>query len=144
MSTALNKLLLVQREILIMLRRQKVPTQRITVSLKAIRHDCPDPLLHLQVLVQLEFVACEASAEGQPSTSLCRPAQVRWFLTDRGAVSKELLRLEQRFDNPPGYYGPWEEGESCLATLSSTFYFSSSHSLTFLISSCSHRGYVSG
>ena len=69
MSTVINELPQIQQEILIMLRRQKVSTQRITVSLKVAGHDwCPDPLPHLQALVELEFVTCEALAEGEPCT----------------------------------------------------------------------------
>ena len=72
-----------------MLRRQKVSIQRISVSLKAAGHDCPDPLPHLQALAELEFVTCEASAEGEP-----------WFLTNKGMVAAELLWFERKFDNP--------------------------------------------
>ena len=69
-----------------MLRRQKVSTRRITVSLKAAGHDCPDPLPHLQALAELEFVTCEASIEGN-----C------WFLTNKGMVAAELLWFERHF-----------------------------------------------
>jgi len=89
MSTAINELPPVQQEILVMLRRQKVPTQRITVSLKAAGHDCPDPLPHLQALVELEFVTHEALAEA-----------ARWFLTNKGMVAAELLWFERHFDDP--------------------------------------------
>ena len=89
MSTAINELPPVQQEILIMLRRQKVSTPRITVSLKAAGHDCPDPLSHLQALVELEFVTCEPSAEGE-----------HWFLTNKGMVAAELLWFERHFDDP--------------------------------------------
>ena len=89
MSTAINELPQIQQEILIILRRQKVSTQCITVSLKAAGHDCPDPLPHLQALVELEFVTCEASAEGE-----------QWLLTNKGMVAAELLWFERRFDDP--------------------------------------------
>jgi hypothetical protein len=88
-STAINELPQIQQEILIMLRRQKVSTQRITVSLKAAGHDCPDPLPHLQALAELEFVTSQALAEGQ-----------RWFLTNKGMVAADLLWFERRFDDP--------------------------------------------
>ena len=111
MSAVINELPQIEQEILIMLRRQKVSTQRITVSLKAAGHDCPDPLPSLQALVELEFVTCEASAEGEPCTWPCtcpvqrgqvqgRPGQVHWFLTNRGMVAAELLWFERRFDDP--------------------------------------------
>jgi hypothetical protein len=85
-STTINELPPVQQEILIMLRRQRVPIQHITVSLKAAGHDCPDPLPHLQALVELEFVTREALAEGD-----C------WFPTNKGKVAAELLWFERRF-----------------------------------------------
>ena len=72
-----------------MLRRQKVSTQRITVSLKAAGYDHPDPLPHLQALIELEFVACEAAAERK-----------QWFLTNSGMVAAELLWFERHFDDP--------------------------------------------
>jgi hypothetical protein len=88
-GTAINELPPIQQEILIMLRRQKVPTQRITVSLKATGHDCPDPLPHLQALVELEFVTYETSAQGE-----------HWFLTNKGMVAAELLWFERHFADP--------------------------------------------
>jgi len=88
-STTINELPPAQQEILIVLRRQKVPTQRITVSLKAAGHDCPDSLPHLQALAELEFVTYEASDEGG-----------HWFLTPKGMVAAELLWFDRRFDDP--------------------------------------------
>jgi len=72
-----------------MLRRQKVSTQRIVVSLKAAGHDCPDPLPHLQALAELEFVTYQTPAQGE-----------HWFLTDKGMVAAELLWFERHFGDP--------------------------------------------
>ena len=72
-----------------MLRRQKVSTQRVTVSLKAAGYDHPDPLPHLQALIELEFVTSEALADGD-----------RWFLTNKGMVAAELLWFERHFGDP--------------------------------------------
>jgi hypothetical protein len=86
MSTPINELPQLQREILIIMRRQKCSTKRIAISLKAEGLDCPEPLPHLQALVELEFVTCEASAE-----------EGFWSLTNKGRVAAELLWFDEKF-----------------------------------------------
>jgi hypothetical protein len=86
MSTPINELPQLQREILIIMRRQKCSTKRIAISLKAEGLDCPEPSPHLQALAELEFVTCEASAEGGV-----------WSLTDKGKVAAELLWFDEKF-----------------------------------------------
>jgi hypothetical protein len=86
MSTPINELPPLQREILIIMRRQKCSTRRIAISLKAEGLDCPEPLPHLEALVELEFVTCEASAEEE-----------FWSLTDKGKVAAELLWFDEKF-----------------------------------------------
>ena len=51
-----------------------------------------------QALAELEFLACDAAAEGKPCT--CRPGQVQWFLTNSGMVAAELLWFDRHFDDP--------------------------------------------
>ena len=72
-----------------MLRRQKVSTDRIAVTLRVNGVECDDPLPHLQALVELEFVTSEGSAEGE-----------HWFLTNKGMVAAELLWFERHFGDP--------------------------------------------
>jgi len=86
MSTPINELPQLQREILIIMRRQKCSTKRVAISLKAEGLDCPEPLPHLQALVELEFATYEASAE-----------EGFWSLTDKGRVAAELLWFDEKF-----------------------------------------------
>lgn len=86
MSTPINELPQIQQEILILMRRQKCSARRIAVSLKDAGLDCPDPLPHLQALVEMEFIAYEASPEGE-----------LWSLTDKGKVAAELLWFDRDF-----------------------------------------------
>jgi hypothetical protein len=89
MGIPINELPQIQKDILIILRRQTVSTERLILSLKADGVDCPDPLPTLEMLVALEFVSHEEGPEGG-----------RWSLTNKGKVAAELLWLERRFEDP--------------------------------------------
>jgi len=86
MSTPINELPQVQQEILVLMRRQKCSTPRIAISLKHAGLDCPDPLPHLQALVEMEFITYQGSPEGE-----------LWSLTDKGRVAAELLWFDRKF-----------------------------------------------
>lgn len=94
MSVPINELPQIQKDVLIILRRQTVSIERLVLSLKAEGVDCADPLPTLETLVAFEFVSYEGGPEGG-----------RWSLTNKGKVAAELLWLEKRFEDPAKMLG---------------------------------------
>jgi len=86
MSVPINELPPVQREILIIMRREKLTPHRLLVSLKHAAVDCPDLMPHLHALADLEFLQVETRGEEE-----------LWSLTDKGKVAAELLWFDRQY-----------------------------------------------
>lgn len=94
MGVPINELPQIQKDVLIILRRQTVSTERLILSLKAEGIECSDPLPTLEVLIALEFV----SHEGEEGERL-------WSLTNKGKVAAELLWFEKRYGDTGKLFG---------------------------------------
>jgi hypothetical protein len=94
MSIPINELPQIQKDVLIILRRQTVSTERLIISLRAEAVECPDPLPVLEMLVALEFVSHEEGPDGK-----------RWSLTDKGRVAAELLWFERKYEDASKLFG---------------------------------------